>query len=116
MLRGTLASALTLECDPMTGDVDNAVACIMHSLETCEMSTIIPTRFISCTTCFPNGDSPCHSAPLGSVDEPQMSLFDVGASVMHRAPRSEYVLIRLRSLPITQPFSMPIPAISFPAV
>src|SRR4051812_30068056 len=82
ILRGTLFTAETPECDPTTGDVESAVACIMHSFETCDTSTIMPTRFISCTTCLPNGDRPCHSGPLGSVDESQMSLFDVCASVM----------------------------------
>ena len=82
MLRGTFATAVVLECEPITGDVDSAVACIMHFFETCETSTIMPTRFISATTCRPNGDRPPHSSPFGSVDESQMSLFDVCASVM----------------------------------
>jgi hypothetical protein len=42
------------ECEKMTGASVTSSASFIVSAETCEMSTSIPSRFISCTTSSPN--------------------------------------------------------------
>ena len=58
MLRGTLHSARQEECEAMIGAllVANASQNVLSAV--CEMSIIMPSRFISCTTCLPKGVRP----------------------------------------------------------
>src|SRR3954467_12874840 len=58
MLRGALVSARADECDAMIGALLVAIASQKVWSETCEMSTIMPRRFISRTTFFPKSVSP----------------------------------------------------------
>ena len=58
MLRGTLVSARDDECEAMTGARLVASAWYMVRSATCEMSTIMPMRFISRTTCRPKSVMP----------------------------------------------------------
>ena len=47
MLRLTLASFRTAECEAMTGAFERPMACIIDPFEGCETSTMIPHLFIS---------------------------------------------------------------------
>src|ERR1700722_10399456 len=58
MLRGTLQSARQEECEAMIGALLTASASQNVLSAVCEISTIIPSRFISRTTCLPNGVRP----------------------------------------------------------
>ena len=69
MLRGTLAIARQEECDAKIGALLVSRASQNVLSETWEISTIIPRRFISWTTCLPNSDSPW-LAPAASPDDP----------------------------------------------
>ena len=64
----------------MTGASETSSAWRITSGETCEMSTSMPSRFISRTTSFPNGVSPPCAAV--SVAESAQSLFLPWVSVM----------------------------------
>ena len=80
MLRGTRAMARAEECEAMTGAVLIASTSSNVASETCEMSTIMPRRFISRTTSRPKSLRP---ALLGvSVDESAQSTFTLCVSVM----------------------------------
>ena len=84
--RGWSASANADEWEKMTGARVTRRTCRMVSAETCEMSTIIPSRFISWTTSSPNGERPFY---LGlSVAESAQSSVSEWVSVMYRTPRS----------------------------
>ena len=50
----------------MIGAFESATACIIDSLEGCETSIMMPTRFISAMTFLPSGDSPFHFQPSRS--------------------------------------------------
>ena len=75
---GVRASAF--ECEKMTGASVTSSASFIVSAETCEMSTSIPSRFISRTTSSPNFvRPPCRGA---SVAESAQSLTLKCVSVM----------------------------------
>ncbi|MNR03384.1 hypothetical protein D3C85_1192740 [compost metagenome] len=59
-LRGWAVTARADECEKITGAVETRMASVMVSSETWLRSTIMPMRFISLTTCSPNGDRPPH--------------------------------------------------------
>ena len=87
MLRGWSASARVLEWLAITGALETRTACIIAALEMCETSTMMPSRFISATTCSPNSLSPsCSASPSPrfsrGVAESAMSLWPPCASVM----------------------------------
>jgi len=48
------------ECEAITGTLDSASAWVAAASERWEMSTRMPTRFISVTSSWPNGDKPFH--------------------------------------------------------
>ena len=91
ILRGALQmSARADECEAITGAFVVLMAAQKVSSATCEISTIIPRRFISSTTSLPNGVSPsglCGTPGLpSSPDEfAQSSEFDQ-VSVIYRTP------------------------------
>ena len=58
MLRGTSDTARAPEWLAMTGAFDTSSACAIVVSATWLTSTIMPSRFISATTCRPNGDRP----------------------------------------------------------
>src|SRR5205814_4763872 len=58
MLRGALVSARDDECEAMMGAFEVAMASQKVWSETCEISTIMPKRFISRTTFFPKSVNP----------------------------------------------------------
>jgi hypothetical protein len=57
-LRLWFASARAAECEAMTGAFDSAIACRLACFDGCEMSTMMPQRFISAMTFFPRSLSP----------------------------------------------------------
>jgi hypothetical protein len=66
-LRGMAESARQDECDAKTGAREVSKTSAMVSSETCEMSTIMPIRFISRTTARPKSvRPPCTRAAAGS--------------------------------------------------
>ena len=79
ILRGTSASARHEECEAITGADDVSSASKNVLSETCEMSTIIPSRFISRTTCLPKSVS-----PLCSGGWPELSAHGVLLGVRQR--------------------------------
>ena len=68
------------ECEAMTGTVVSAMTSAKVLSATCEMSTIMPSRFISRTTSLPKSVRPlCFGV---SVDESAQLLFLKCVSVM----------------------------------
>ena len=57
-LRTWSVSARAEECEKITGASVTSSTALIAAGDTCEMSTIIPSRFISRTTSRPNGESP----------------------------------------------------------
>src|SRR3546814_11976870 len=47
----------------ITGTVLSSIAAAADSSDRCETSTMMPSRFISATTCLPNGLRPGHLRP-----------------------------------------------------
>ena len=58
MLRGTLASARTAECDAMIGALLSSAAFSIDPFDGCETSIMMPRRFISAITRSPMGEMP----------------------------------------------------------
>src|SRR5437667_5592770 len=67
MLRGALVSARDDECEAMMGALLVAIASQNVWSETCDMSTIMPSRFISSTTFLPNAVRPCVDGVIPGV-------------------------------------------------
>jgi NAD(P)-dependent dehydrogenase (short-subunit alcohol dehydrogenase family) len=65
----------------ITGTLLASIAARADSSEMCETSTMMPSRFISATTCLPNGLSPCHLRST-AYDESAMRLGALWARVM----------------------------------
>ena len=67
--------AKALEWLAMTGAFETRRASAIVSGETCEMSTSIPSRFISRTTRSPNGERPsCFGASVAASAQSRVSL------------------------------------------
>ncbi len=89
MLRGALVSARADECEAMTGARDTFTASKNVLSETWEMSTSIPSRFISRTTSTPKGVSPPWCFTLGLSMSPEASAHSfvlLQVRVMYRTP------------------------------
>jgi hypothetical protein len=80
MLRGALAIARAEECDAITGARLTSSASKNVLSATCEMSTIMLSRFISRTTSLPNVVSP--SCAGLSPEESAQAVFSECVSVM----------------------------------
>src|ERR1019366_6860941 len=87
MLRGTGEIARQEEGDAKMGARLASSASQNVLSETCETSTIIPSRFISWTTSLPNGERPLLGL-LSSPEESAQWLLLVWVSVMYRTPSS----------------------------
>ena len=75
-LRGEGQSAKALEWLAMTGACETRRASAIVAGETCEMSTSIPSRFISLTTRSPKGVSPsCLGASLAASAQSSVMLW-----------------------------------------
>ena len=101
MLRGMSESARQLECEAMTGVVVTSSTSWNVLSETWEMSTIMPRRFISRTTCRPKSVRPLWRG--ASVEESAQSLLRKWVRVMERTPRRWYVRSTARSSSIWWP-------------
>src|SRR3954465_5251036 len=67
ILRGALVSARADECEAMIGALVVAMVSQNVWVETGEMSTIMPRRFISSTTFFPKSVRPCVEGVIPGV-------------------------------------------------
>src|SRR5207302_4847486 len=81
MLRGAGEIARQEECDAKIGARLTSSASSKVLSETCEMSTIMPSRFISPTTSLPNAERPLLGW-LGSPDESAQCLLVDWVAVM----------------------------------
>ena len=83
-LRGWSVTALADECEKMTGaSVTSSASCMLPG-DTCEMSTSMPSQFISRTTSRPNGESPPSSG--SAQQESAHGRLALCVSVMYRTP------------------------------
>src|ERR1041384_7309674 len=82
-LRGTFVIARHAECVATTGFVEVFTMSQNVLSETCETSTIMPSRFISRTTCFPKSFKP-RVLPISSPDDPAQLVL-----TLHAGDRSE---------------------------
>ena len=112
--RGTGHLAKAPEWLAMTGACETRSASAIVSGETCEMSTSMPSRFISRTTRSPKGERP---PLLGvSVAASAQSSVALCVSVMYRAPSLANARSCARSFSIATPPSIPISDAIFPAL
>ena len=70
-LREMSTSARAAACEKITGAFDTASASRIVSAEVCDRSTSMPRRFISRTTCSPNGDRPLNFGVSGIAESAQ---------------------------------------------
>ena len=80
ILRGALHSARQEECEAIIGALLTASASQNVLSETCEMSIMMPSRFMRSTTCLPKSVRPL-CAGL-SVEESAQSVFTMCVKVM----------------------------------
>mmetsp|Transcript_56014 Transcript_56014/g.127272 ORF Transcript_56014/g.127272 Transcript_56014/m.127272 type:complete len:215 (-) Transcript_56014:430-1074(-) len=111
--RGWAQSALDEECENMTGALVQSSTAFMVASCTCEMSTTMPSRFISFTTSRPKGESP---PTLGSTSQVP-SASSAGSAqtgpplwvrVKYRTPKRWYMRSTASELLIWWPPSAPI--------
>ena len=74
--------ALQPECEAMIGAFVSLMTSQKVVVAECETSTIMPSRFISATTCFPKGESPLLRGGLRSLDESPIWLWPLWVSEM----------------------------------
>ncbi len=111
---GLGATANAPEWLAMIGAFETRSAAAIVSGETCEMSTSIPSRFISRTTRSPNGDSPWLLGRSTAASAQSSEVLCV--SVMYRAPRRANARSIARSSSIATPPSIPIRDAIFPSL
>ncbi len=80
---------------------------------TCERSTTIPRRFISCTTSRPNDERPRRAVSVEAVAQGRLRQC---VSVMYRTPSAANIRNAPREFSMACPPSMPIRHEIFPAL
>ncbi len=105
-LRGWSHTARADECEKITGATEVASAARIVVAATWDRSTSMPTRFISRTTSWPNGESP--PTPGSSVAESAHAMLSLCVRVMYRTPSVCSARSVARELLIECPPSAPI--------
>ncbi len=91
-LRLTLHSARAPEWEAMIGALDSAALCIIDCFDACEMSTMMPKRFISAMTCVAEGRNalPFPALALAGVGVAELVVAVVAEREVARAALVEF--------------------------